>query len=133
MRCLVVEDDFGSRRFLQLFLRRYFQCDVVVDGQEAVDAVRLAWEEHDPYGVIFMDIMMPNLDGHGALKEIRAYEKAIGVHEADASKVVVLTALGDPRNVVEAYFHGAADAYLVKPAEPDQILETLKEVGIVVE
>ena len=133
MRCLVVEDDFGSRRFLQLFLRRYFQCDVVVDGQEAVDAVRLAWEERDPYGLIFLDIMMPNLDGHGALKEIRSFEESIGVQESDAVKVIVLTALGDPRNVVEAYFRGAADGYLVKPAEPDQIVKTLKEVGVEVE
>jgi len=58
MKMLVVEDDFGSRRVMQKLLEPYGDVDVVVDGEEAVDAFKLAWEDSRPYDIIFMDIMM---------------------------------------------------------------------------
>ncbi|MFW6242306.1 MAG: response regulator, partial [Thermodesulfobacteriota bacterium] len=71
MKILVVEDDFISRRILKEILTEHGDCDVVVDGDEAVQAFRLAREEGAPYQLICMDIMMPNKDGHEALQEIR--------------------------------------------------------------
>jgi two-component system chemotaxis response regulator CheY len=71
MRILIVEDDFGSRRLMQKLVSDYGQCDVVVDGEEAVEAFRLAWEENSPYDVIFLDIMLPKMDGQEALRRIR--------------------------------------------------------------
>ena len=71
MKILVVEDDFGSRRMMQKLLEPYGDVDVVVDGEEAVEAFKMAWEESTPYDMIFMDIMMPKMDGHEALKRIR--------------------------------------------------------------
>lgn len=130
MRILIVEDDFGSRRVLQMMIRKHAQCDVVVDGQEAIDAVRIAWEENDPYNGILLDIMMPNVDGQEALKQIRAIESEIGVKENDAAKVIMTTALEDPKNVVEAYYEGAADGYLVKPIEKEKLFEELAKAGI---
>lgn len=130
MRILIVEDDFGSRRVLQVMLQKYARCDVVVDGQEAIEAVRIAWEENDPYNCILLDIMMPNMDGQEALKAIRAIEGDIGVKANDAARVIMTTALEDPKNVVEAYYEGAADGYLVKPIERDKLFEELAKVGI---
>lgn len=133
IRALIVEDDFGSRRYLQTIMQSFSRCDVVVDGQEAIDAFNLAWEENDPYRVILLDIMMPNMDGQTALREIRAAEKRIGVHRTESVKVVMTTALEDPKNVVEAYYQGGADSYLVKPIERDRLLELLKELQLPIE
>lgn len=132
MRFLIVEDDFGSRRLMQMLLQPYGQCDVVVDGREAIDAFLLAWEDNQPYDAIFLDIMMPVVDGHEALKEIRAAEKTIGVHAREGVKVIMTTALEDPHNVVSAYYQGGANAYLVKPIDRERLLETLRTVGITV-
>ena len=63
MRCLIVEDDFISRRILQQLLSSHFECDVAVDGEEGVESFRLAHEEKKPYDRVFLDIMMPKLDG----------------------------------------------------------------------
>lgn len=131
MRILIVEDDFGGRRYLQALLRETGDVDVVVDGEEAVEAFRLAWEEHKPYNLILLDIMMPNKDGHSALREIREVEEAMGVHYRDHVRVIMTSALDDPRNVVEAYYTGEADAYLVKPIDRETLLKALKNVGIV--
>lgn len=130
MRVLIVEDDFGSRRYLQVLLRDICETDVVVDGEEAVEAFRLAWEDKKPYTLVLMDIMMPNKDGHTALKEIREIEKAIGVHQKDAVRVIMTTALEDPRNVIDAYHQGEADAYLVKPIEQQKLFETIRSLGL---
>lgn len=130
IRVLIVEDDFGSRRFLQIVLKDRARCDVVVDGQEAIEAVGLAWEENDPYALILLDIMMPNLDGQTALKEIRKIEEKIGVRATDQVKVVMTTALEDPKNVVEAYHKGGADAYLVKPIDREKLFHIIEDVGL---
>lgn len=131
MKSLIVEDDFGSRRLLQTYVQELGQADVVVDGEEAIQAFRLAWEENDPYDVIFLDIMMPNVDGQEALKAIREIERSIGIKERDQVSVIMTTALEDPRNVVEAYHKGAATSYLVKPIERRRLLEELTNLGLI--
>ncbi|MFP4372809.1 MAG: response regulator [Spirochaetaceae bacterium] len=133
MRFLIVEDDFGSRRLLQSILGRYGRCDVVVDGDEGIEAFRLAWEENDPYDAILLDIMMPRIDGQQALKRIREVEERIGVKERDQVKVVMTTALEDPKNVVEAYYRGAATSYLVKPIQRQALIDELERIGVPLE
>jgi two-component system, chemotaxis family, chemotaxis protein CheY len=129
-RILVVEDDFGSRRMMQKLLEEYGPVDVVVDGEEAVSAFKLATLEKTPYDVIFLDIMMPKMDGQEALKLIRASEKESGVSPMDEVKVVMTTVLEDPKNVIEAYFKGGATTYIVKPVDRLKIRSELAKFGI---
>jgi two-component system chemotaxis response regulator CheY len=79
IRVLIVEDDFVSRRILKEILSPYGACDVAINGEEAVKAFNLGWIEKKPYDLIFMDIMMPEVDGHEAMKRIRDMETAMGV------------------------------------------------------
>jgi two-component system chemotaxis response regulator CheY len=131
MRVLVAEDDFGSRRMMQKLLAPYGDIDVVVDGEEAVSAFRIAWEEKNPYAVVFMDIMMPKMDGHEALKRIRAMERELGVKPANEAKVIMTSVLDDPKNVIEAYYEGAATSYLLKPIDRDKLAFELSRLGLV--
>jgi len=75
MRILIAEDDYASRKFLYKFLSAYGECDITIDGIEAVDAFMLALDEGKPYDLVCLDIMMPKLDGTRALKAIRDVEK----------------------------------------------------------
>jgi len=126
---LLVEDDYASRRLMQKYLSGYGDLDAVVDGKEAVDAYRLAMQESSPYELIFMDIMLPEMDGQEALKEIRELEKENKISKKLMVKVIMTTALGDPRNVVKAYNEGAADSYLVKPIDKTKLVEEIKKLG----
>ncbi len=130
MRILIVEDDFTTRRILKRFLSPYGDCDVVVDGGEAVLAFRLAWEEGRPFDLICLDIMMPNVDGHEALRRIRDMEKGMGIKPSDEVKVIMVTALGDPKTVVKAFYHGGATSYLVKPIDKRQLIEEMAGLGL---
>ena len=129
MKMLVVEDDFGSRRVMQKLLEPYGDVDVVVDGEEAVVAFKLAWEESMPYDVIFMDIMMPKMDGHEALKRLRELEREMGVRSSNEAKVIMTSVLEDPKNVIEAYYGGSATSYLIKPIDREKLEDELERLG----
>ncbi|MBI9100267.1 MAG: response regulator [Spirochaetaceae bacterium] len=129
MRILIVEDDFGSRVLMKKLLSVYGSCDVVIDGEEAVSSFKLAWEEKTPYSLVMMDIMLPEIDGQEALLQIRSYEKSIGLSDKDRVKVIMTTALGDPKNVVTAYNKGEASSYIVKPVEIAKLREEMTKLG----
>ena len=130
MKTLIVEDDFSSRLLLQTLLARRGDCHVAVNGLEAVKAVKTARVAGEPYDLVCMDIMMPEMDGQSALKMIRAMEASDGIVSTSGAKIVMTTALGDMKNVATAY-RALCDGYLVKPidrAKLDALLETLQLV-----
>ncbi|MFI5378339.1 MAG: response regulator [Tepidisphaerales bacterium] len=130
MKTLIVEDDFTSRLLLQELLKSYGPSHVAVNGREAVEAVRLALEAGEPYELICLDIMMPELDGQEALRQIREQEEAMGILSSDGAKIVMTTALGDVKNVSAAY-HSLCDAYLTKPIQKAKLLEELHKLAVV--
>ena len=131
MRVLVVEDDFTSRKLLQKIVSPYGEADIAVNGQESIEAFEAALEENDPYDLVCMDIMMPEMDGQEALKKIRAIEKNKGIRNAEEVKVIMITALDDPKNVVEAYYKGGATSYVPKPIDRQLFLQLLRNLGLI--
>ena len=131
IKVLIVEDDFVSRQMIKAFLDPLGSCDVVVDGSEAVQAFRTALEDGNGYDLICLDIMMPDVDGHEALNQIREIENEKEIKETDRVKIVMVSALDDPKNIFKAYYKGGADAYIVKPVEKEKLLEEVRSLGLV--
>ena len=129
MTTLVVEDDFTSRSLLQRLMSAHGPCDIAVDGKEAVEAFRGAWEEKEPYDLICLDVMMPEMDGHEALKEIRRLEAEKGIHGLGGVKIVMTTALDDHQNIMEA-FSEQCDAYVTKPIRKEKLWNQIKSLGL---
>jgi two-component system chemotaxis response regulator CheY len=129
MKTLIVEDDFISRLLLSELLKSTGTIHIAVNGQEAVKAVDLAIEAQDPYDLICLDIMMPEMDGQEALRKIRSLEDFRGVKPSRAAKIIMTTALGDYRNVMTAY-KGLCDAYLAKPIDRQRLMEELGQLGL---
>lgn len=82
MRILIAEDDFACRKFLYKFLSLYGDCDITIDGIEAIDAYMIALDEEKPYDLICLDIMMPKMDGKKVLKAIRDIERQREIEES---------------------------------------------------
>lgn len=131
MKILIAEDDEISRKIITKILSRFGACDTVVDGGEAVEAFKLALEDNAPYDLLCLDIMMPDIDGQEALKQIRSIERQMGIRGSQEVKVIMLTALDDAHSVVEAYYRGGATAYLVKPIQTEKLLSELKQLGLI--
>jgi two-component system chemotaxis response regulator CheY len=128
MRALIVEDEITSRMILENVLQAYCSYDVAINGLEAIAAFRRALDESRPYDLICMDIMMPELDGQDALRQIRRIEKQLGV---PAAKVVMTTALNSTTAVADALFKGGACAYFVKPIHIAYFIKELKAIGLI--
>lgn len=129
MKILLAEDDFATRKFMSNFLSKYGDCDVTVDGMEAVDAFMMALEDEEPYDLVCLDIMMPTMDGYQALVGIRNLEKERNIPEEKAVKVIMATALNDERNVKMAFDLGCT-IYSGKPIDQQRFEQALKKLGL---
>lgn len=131
-RILIAEDDMVSRKFLSKYLSRYGDCDLVVDGLEAVNAYLLAWQDDLPYDLICLDVMMPKIDGIRVLKTIRDLERQNGVPENEKSKIIMTTVLGETEIVQSAFDYGC-NAYASKPIDIKKMTAVLNKISLIEE
>ena len=128
MDILVTEDDFLCRKLLIKLLKPYGECDIAADGMEALRAVNEAYQSNHPYDLICLDINMPNLNGHDALKKIREIEEEHGILLGCGSKIMMVTGASDSKSIVNA-FKFSCDGYLVKPFTKDSVADELLKIG----
>ena len=128
MKTLIVEDEFTSRVVLQKMLLPYGESHIAVNGQEAVDAFEKALNSDEPYDLICLDIMIPEMDGFEVLKTIREIEKRKGAVGDDYVKIIMTTSINNPKSIMKA-FNEQCEAYLVKPLKQDTICKHLQSFG----
>lgn len=131
MRFLVVDDDFETRRLMQKLLRPFGEVDVATDGEEAVEAFARALKECEPYDLITMDILMPNIDGQQALREIREIEKERGIDKESETRVIMISGLDNSEELHDAFFLGEATGFIVKPINHGALLQEIAKLGVV--
>ena len=115
IRVLIADDHAVVRQGLRTFLDLQADIDVVgeaADGEEAVAAAA----EHAP-DVILLDLVMPRLDGLGALRRLR--------EAAPAARVIVLTSFGEDERLFTALRAGAS-GYLLKDVEPSELVRSIR-------
>lgn len=113
IRVLLADDHAVVRQGLRTFLDLQDDIEVVAeagDGEIAVDAA----QRTDP-DVILLDLVMPRLDGVGALKRLKG----------SRARVIVLTSFGDDDKLFAALRAGAA-GYLLKDVEPADIVSAIR-------
>lgn len=117
-RVLIVDDAAFMRMMLRDILVRGGY-EIVGEAENGLKAVEL-YQELEP-DLVTMDITMPEMDGISSLKKIR---------EVDPEAVVIMcSAMGQQALVIDAIQAGAKD-FIVKPFQPDRVLEAIqKAVG----
>ncbi len=106
-RLLVVDDNAGNRDMLSRHLQRQGYATVMAeDGKKALD---LLWDE--PFDMVLLDIMMPEIDGFAVLREMKASPRL------ETIPVIMISALDETQSVVRGIEMGAED-YLTKPFDP---------------
>lgn len=116
-KILVVDDEPFICRSLTFVLRKHdYEVLEARNGEEAVAAI----QQHKP-DLVFLDVMMPKLNGFQVTEKIRANSELAGV------KIILLTAKGQDcdREVGKA---AGADDYMTKPFSPTKILERTREI-----
>jgi len=130
LKSLIAEDDYISGVLLHKLLQGYGSAQVARNGKHAVEAVRAALETDEPFDLICLDIMMPEMDGQQTLKQIRALESAKGIDTFKRAKIVMTTALDDYDTVLEAV-RGQCDHFIAKPVRKEKLVEVLRKLALI--
>jgi DNA-binding NarL/FixJ family response regulator len=117
IRVVIADDHHVVRRGLLFFLKTQKDIEIVGEAKNGKEAVELAASLNPD--VILMDLVMPEMDGIEATKQIM--EKNI------PSKVLILTSFSDQDHVIPALRAGAS-GYQLKDVEPDQLIESIRAV-----
>ena len=127
MRFLLVDDDKRITELLKHFLAPFAECVAVNAAVDAIEAFRLALSSGGRFDAVFMDIMMPGMDGHRVVEKLRNMEREAGAPQTDIFKLVMVSAHSDIKNVCKSFFSGQADAYVTKPIEKARLIEELRK------
>lgn len=114
MRILLIEDEQRLAENVSAALREGpgFAVDCAADGRTG-----LMLAENDCYDLVILDLMLPQLDGQGVLKQLRG--------RRDRTPVLILTARAEPSSIV-ALLNAGADDYLTKPFDLGELLARVK-------
>ena len=128
IKILLVEDELTSRMTLNSFLKPFGEVDIAVNGNKAINAIKKALETNKPYELIFLDIIMPELDGITTLKKIRQLETQHGLNDYDKSKVIMTSANTDKDIILKAARAGCT-SYMIKPMDRTRLYNEIRKHG----
>lgn len=113
-KMLIVDDEFRIRELIKKYaLYEGHEVDEAEDGEQAVLKCR-----NNTYDIIIMDIMMPVLDGFGAVEQIRRFS---------TTPIIMLSARGEEYDRLSG-FESGVDDYVVKPFSPKELMMRVSAV-----
>ncbi len=115
-KVLIVDDAAFMRMMIKDILTKNGY-EIVGEAENGIKAVE-KFQELRP-DLTTMDITMPEMDGISAVKEIKKID--------ENAKVIMCSAMGQQAMVIEAIQSGARD-FIVKPFQPDRVLEAVRKV-----
>ena len=122
LRVLVVDDNAANRQILEEWLRSWQMNPTAVgDGMAAIDALWDAASVGDPYPLVLLDARMPDTGGLALAARIRERTAL------SATRIILLTS-GDRLGDLARSRDLRIDAHLLKPVQPDELLETIYRV-----
>lgn len=130
MRTLIVEDNLANRHLMVKYLSCFGECDTAENGLEGVIRFQEAMEKGQPYDLICLDLMMPEMDGHDALQQIRALETVKGIRGLSGVKILITSAVDKPSGILKAFQMGC-EGYLIKPVRRKEMYEALEKLGLI--
>jgi twitching motility two-component system response regulator PilG len=117
-KVLVVDDSLPVRKSMEIQLGLYgMDIDFAETGEEALDYVK---KPDNLYDIIFLDLMLPGIDGYKVCKEIKSHKASKN------TPVVMLTGKGSRFDKLRGTMAGAS-VYLTKPVEQEKLKEVIRQ------
>ena len=112
LKALIVDDSIFIRQMTGVMIDKIFLYDEAENGVIAVRKHQEAVELGVPYDVIFMDIVMPEMDGKTAVRKIREYEANAGLE----NKPIIMISASEPIDDIEDLVNGLIRKPVSRPA-----------------
>ncbi len=127
LKTLIVDDEEVAADMLEIMLNKLGirETAIVTSGGQAVELFAEGLGSGSPYSLVFLDIIMPGMDGQETLKRMRAAEKKAGLAESGKAVIIMTTALSTTEAMIEALLEGDCTDYLVKPVSSSYLREML--------
>ena len=121
IRALVVEDNELNREIATFMLENHgLEVTLAVDGQEAVEIFEHSAQGY--FGVIYMDIMMPRMNGLDATRAIRAMKR----RDAHSIPIIAMSANAFADDIINGRLAGM-NRHLAKPVDEEGMIRALRE------
>lgn len=114
---ILLVDDASFMKLVEKDILQKNGHEIIAEAGNGAEAIEL-YEKHKP-DVVIMDIKMPEVNGVEALVKIKEKD--------DSARVIMVSALGEPRFIKKAIELGAAD-FVVKPFKRERIIEAIEKV-----
>ncbi len=130
MKILIADDNAVCLKVLENILKPYGECEIARTGKEAVECYEKSFKDPaQKIDLICLDIMMPEMSGREALDAIRKIERSQGVGEREGVRVMMMTAVDSPIDVLSSFSSGC-EAYLVKPIDRVKVTNYLRSLSL---
>ena len=127
MRFLIAEDNKQDRGLLEKMLCGYGEYDIAGNGQQAFQMFKTACQQGNPYDLIFLDIIMPEIEGDQVLVMIREWEKN-NLEEDTPVQIVMATSKTDADTIFASYDQ-KCQHFIMKPYMKFDIEEVMAKMG----
>ncbi len=112
-KILIAEDDKNTRRWMEVILEENgYETKSATDGKKALEILDTFRAD-----LIILDVMMPNMDGYEAAREIRSYD--------EETPILMISAKQNVTDRKEGFLSGIDD-YMVKPVDEEEMLLRIK-------
>jgi two-component system chemotaxis response regulator CheY len=130
LNILIVDDSDAARAKAAAVLSEFGTIVEAENGRKGLKRFHQAIGDN-PFDLVVMDIVMPEMDGHAALKKLADYLVKYDIEPARHPKIIMISSLDDPSHVIEAQFEDGAHVYLTKPFDSQTLLEALVNLGLI--
>jgi HD-like signal output (HDOD) protein/FixJ family two-component response regulator len=129
MRILIVDNEIVSIAKLKLIMKNFGDCETVENGQEAIAMFHNGHQNNEPFGLIMLEINLPDMDGIHVLSAVREAEKKLKIQQEQKAKILMVTSFRDKDRIVACIQSGCND-YIGKPFDIVVIRKKLARLGI---
>lgn len=126
MKILFTEDAILCPKMLNRMFSDVRQCDLAVNGDQLIEAVKHALIVGNLHDQARIDRMMPNLGGHEALIALPELEKEKELKADNGVRMLKVNALGDPKYLIQSFCEGAT-GYFTEPITRAKLVIGLKK------
>lgn len=126
-KTLIIDDSSIALQMMRFMLNQCGVEDITEagDGLDALAQFHAALADRSPYTLVFLDIVMPLLEGQETLRQMRVMELNEGVAADDAAVIIMATSLSSSDEMLDALNDGDYSDYIVKPYDVKDIRRML--------